>query len=430
MTRTCYVTSDLHVGDRGPLDDFCHDDVFAAWIDRIAGPDTVLVLNGDVIDFVQIPPLDLEPGLPSVLLWNQDQSLAKVGSAIDAHPVFFAALGRFCQAGGELRIVGGNHDLDMAWPRVRQTISAALGDPATLSFVVDRTEFAGVVIQHGHQATRENCPDNPSSFIHSTPNGAYLERVWGTDFVLEFFNSIHMKYEFANNVKPAVSLLIHGIRNRWLGWREFVRAIAFLARASIPGRAAVDAFLPGDDAHPEYLGLDDLFTDPEIAQIVRSAIGEIPADELADRSAALLTDELRRALAQAGPIELSAAQIGLGDDPTVSAAGADATLGIFRDSREIRAARDLVDQGARHVVFGHTHRIVDGDDLGNGALLFNPGTWIPFLDLRRDDVKARIAREGVTEALLGDASMYDTELRAVRVPESGRPELIELDTTH
>jgi hypothetical protein len=70
-------------------------------------------------------------------------------------------------------------------------------------------------------------------------------------------------------------------------------------------------------------------------------------------------------------------------------------------------------------VFGHTHKIVDG---GLRGRLFNPGTWIPHLDLRNDAVRQRIKAEGLTLAMLDDRSLYVTDRRAVHlVPRGDQP---------
>ncbi len=69
------------------------------------------------------------------------------------------------------------------------------------------------------------------------------------------------------------------------------------------------------------------------------------------------------------------------------------TLGVVRDGRDVRAAKErLAQRGVTHVVFEHTHGIVDGDL--DGAL-YNPGSWMPHLDLREPVFREKVKRYGV-----------------------------------
>src|SRR5581483_7406613 len=82
-------------------------------------------------------------------------------------------------------------------------------------------------------------------------------------------------------------------------------------------------------------------------------------------------------------------QVGTGlGDPDLSGDAAQATLGLFREDRELRATRArLTEPGITHVVFNHTHVIVDGALEGH---LYNPGTWLPRLDLSSPPVREKI----------------------------------------
>ena len=69
------------------------------------------------------------------------------------------------------------------------------------------------------------------------------------------------------------------------------------------------------------------------------------------------------------------------------------------------------------VVFGHTHEIVDGGLL-EGDLkgqLFNPGTWLPSLDLSLAYVREKIREDGLSLDMLKDPTLYTKARRAVRI---------------
>src|SRR5262245_15490410 len=236
-----YVVSDLHLGagDADPgLEDFDQDAVFVKWIETISRHGVTLFLNGDFVDFAQIPPFDVPDS--RLLLWTEESSLQKIQTAAQAHPECFGTLRRFVERGGKLQIIIGNHDLDFAWPAVQDYVrSTLLANPPNdaLGFTLTAERYHGVLIEHGHAFTPENAPRDPSDFIHEwpTPGGhitgstkRYLERVWGTDFLLSFYNAFERTHRYADKVKPTLSVLYHGIKNRWIGGNELVHLIVFL----------------------------------------------------------------------------------------------------------------------------------------------------------------------------------------------------------
>ena len=137
-----------------------------------------------------------------------------------------------------------------------------------------------------------------------------------------------------------------------------------------------------------------------------------------------LVDELNRAIAELEPQEQRLATLREPIevvDPHVAGGGAGggggakpgATLGLFREERELRAARDrLARPGITHVVFGHTHAIVDGE---LGGRLYNYGTWLPSLDLGAAHVQAKIAADGISLDVLRDPRLYTVDRRLVRI---------------
>lgn len=72
------------------------------------------------------------------------------------------------------------------------------------------------------------------------------------------------------------------------------------------------------------------------------------------------------------------------------------------------------------MVFGHTHELVDGAAL-EGDLrgqLYNPGTWLPNLDLSLAFVQEKIQKNGLSQDMLKDPKLYATARRAVRIDEN------------
>lgn len=410
MRERGYVIGDLHLGagPGDPLEDFRDDDVFADFCGRIAGPETTLLLNGDVIDFAQIPPFDVPK--PAHLLWAEPASVVKVEQAISGHPGFFAALAELIARGGRVRYLVGNHDLDVVWPAVQARLAAALGGPSRdqLVFEPGASRFHGVHVEHGHHFTPENCPREPLAFVHEHDGVRYLERVWGTDFMLQFYNELERTHPFADNVKPMLTVVWHGLRKGWIGGRTLARLFLFLKRRGVPWRAIVGATLAGRE-EVSGAAAAAAFEDPAWAEAVLDRV----------RTDDAFVDELNRGLAELEPGEhaLAADTAPVETAPPGAAPGerepAPTTLGLFREDRELRAARErLAGDGVTHVVFGHTHVPLDGALDGR---LFNYGTWLPSLDLKSPHVKAKIDREGLQLEHLRDDRLYTPDRRVVRI---------------
>ena len=124
------VISDLHMGS-GPVDDFEPEieKHLVAFLEEWRARDdaTELVINGDLLDFVQAPPYK-GPGLRdkakdgTPLCFTQDQSLQKLGAIHNDHKNGLQALGAFLAHRPENRVIllPGNHDADFYWPAVQE----------------------------------------------------------------------------------------------------------------------------------------------------------------------------------------------------------------------------------------------------------------------------------------------------------------------
>jgi len=267
--------------------------------------------------------------------------------------------------------------------------------------------------------TPENATNDAEAFIHEWPEGSgnrYLERVWGTDFLLQFYNDLERTYPFAGAVKPTVAVLYRGLRNRWVRAREVVRLVLFLKRRGIPLTALTSAVLA-----PKEAGFSDVLTafqedewedaitqrfneDPDFVAQVETEVKRLPENEQA-------------IVAIPKKVEVGAGA-GIAAEPGT-------TLGIFREDRELRAARArFAEPGVTHTVYGHTHVVVDGELEGR---LFNPGTWLPHLDLSSPAVKAKIQAHGLTLDMLQDPALYVADRQVVHIiPDPPRTAKVQL----
>ena len=274
---------------------------------------------------------------------------------------------------------------------------------ARLRFERRYSTFHGVLIEHGHEFTPENALEVPDIVTHEHEGRTYLERVWGTDFMLAFYNDLERKLPFADKAKPMLRVAYHGFRERWIRGGELVRLVLFLKRRGIPWRGIASSVLAPEEAVDRVLdGVDDDAWREMLEE--RRADDPAFADEIVAAVAALPPEEQAIIKARGG--------VAVGIPPTPSGPAPSATLGLFRDGREERAARERLGRtGITHVVFGHTHEVVDG--ALDGAL-FNPGTWVPSLDLRSPLVRAKAA-DGFTRELLSDPGLWTTDRRVVEI---------------
>jgi UDP-2,3-diacylglucosamine pyrophosphatase LpxH len=241
-TRYRAVVSDLHLGEGAALENFVQDGAFVTFLQELArrgsaaGGGAELILNGDIIDFLQIAPFQRGP-------WPRTAD--KLDATFRAHPAVFAELGRFVAQGHRLVLLVGNHDIELKFePLQRKLIEhVASGSAASSSRIVfpndaklEAARFQGaatgpfvyrvdgVHIEHGNQLD----PVNSFDFGQLVDAQQALSLPWGSRFVLSVFNEAAREYRYLDKVrsKAAAALLL------WCLDPE-------LARRLLPGFAAL-----------------------------------------------------------------------------------------------------------------------------------------------------------------------------------------------
>ena len=153
-----HVVSDLHLGGSIDFQIFDQSKELVALIDylKARGADHLgLVLNGDVVDFLaEDDPKYLDPN-------GAVRKLDRIFADLTFAPVW-QALSRFVSTEGrELIIVGGNHDVELSLPPVRQRLIEQLCGGASdargrITLATDGAGFActvrgtRVLFFHGH----------------------------------------------------------------------------------------------------------------------------------------------------------------------------------------------------------------------------------------------------------------------------------------
>ncbi|MCW5977852.1 MAG: metallophosphoesterase [Bryobacteraceae bacterium] len=438
-----FVISDLHLnmgrssGGLHPLEDFDCDDQLAAFLDLVSENNGDLILNGDWLDFLQLEPFvetgdywSLE-GVP--LAYRVGVALKKLATCLDRHTRHFGDLAAFLKRGGRVVVMQGNHDADWFFPSeeesrdfpVQTALRKALGSPdaEALRFVDTSIRVGTVHIEHGHQQCEPlNAFQNHPGIFHvdrrrSLTREFRLELLWGSRFVIEFFNPLEEKYHFADNLKPQERALWLGIRNGWVGGKTAAGFLRFLWGVGMP-LAAVAEVLEAAPTEPEALVerlrdeelkalfIDRMQNDREFRRELREALdAPVAEDENQFRNTA--RSEMGREVVV--PQEVT-------------------TLGIVRDRRELRQARELLKEaGVTAVIFGHTHHEIDGNTSGAPVPgYFNTGTWTPSLDLADQRVRERLRRQDFPLVALGDRSLFTSRLAYAEVTVSGDGSSVEL----
>ncbi len=216
--RQVIVISDLHwgLGERAPGHFDPYEDArwadewqrFLTTIDHTGGGATDLILNGDSFELWQSRRGDCENPDPEVGC-SEAESLSRFHVVARAHDRELRALGTFASSGNNrVVVIPGNHDAALLFPSV-----AAAAVKATAA-TTDRLQIAAagywlsadglIYAEHGHQSgldAANRFTRWPTPFL-DRPDGRYLQRPWGEQFVREFFNRYEDKYPILDNIEP------------------------------------------------------------------------------------------------------------------------------------------------------------------------------------------------------------------------------------
>ncbi|MBC8262521.1 MAG: hypothetical protein H8E47_00145 [Anaerolineales bacterium] len=396
------VISDLHLGagfvEQGnALEDFTLDTEFAQFLKNVSeesdaeGMECELILAGDIMEFLQVPSLDeFDPtkAYPSedYRFSSQEDSLKKVNLIIAGHPVFFAALRDFFNAANPLRratIIKGNHDVNLHWTAVQDRIREAVGVTGErrglLAFEERCISREGIYVEHGNQyADKVNCFDNFEE-PHDPSDEDQLVLVPGSRFVIDFFNDVERERYWIDGVKPITSLI----------WYGFAFDFAFAVKA--------------------------LITFLKVA-LIPLILGSLTLREKPDLSKTARKIEDPRDVQGLGIAKASAVTLARHEAAKVNSA--------LHQAAEAKSR----EEGARVVVFGHTHAPLS-EPLETGGLYLNTGTWVWVRDFSDED-------EAAWRELFNHPEKFTEHRRltCVRIDydEGGQPwgQLIELSGGH
>lgn len=415
-----YVISDLHLGSGSSIDNFKKDYEFSQFVDMVMKKKgSSLVINGDFIDFVQIPEGREKRSPFSKVGADEKESLHKLDLVIESHHVLFDALQKFVASDHRLIIIPGNHDIDLFWPSVQARIVKRLGNPNenNLKFELSgKLRIDEIYIEHGNQHYSDSCFENfTNPFIRDEKSGEMrLERSWATCFLEYFVDSLREKNPFVDNVKPITSLVWMGLRGEGLKTHSLnaYRLIRFMSAVGFPPMKTE----PGAPSKLSSIkaGLSALRLGP--FSVSRKELAEVLSSGLEEET-----------LSEREPEDN-----GFNYEPE-----SDCSLEMLsqRDDVLSNVARKLLsgDNGIDVVVFGHDHRFFSNEfdpraGGKKGKYYINTGTWIPMLFLSKETQKLnwhdlrneKLYKNNLTYALIRKRMGRATARLKVFNPDKGK----------
>jgi predicted phosphodiesterase len=368
------VLGDIHLhegSDRSASGDF------AALVDRTLseGPFR-LVLSGDVYDLAVAGTAPLAERLAAIDGW---------------HPAFHDALARLCRAGGDVVLVPGNHDAEMAEPAGRAFFEGRV--PGAQVSPWFHREPGSVHVEHGHQYDPDNTHPHPLA-SQGDPLGVLLTRR-----VLSRLGDLRLlRVAHATPIPILVQCFVgYGLRTpglvaryAWLGLRTVLRGARGFAAARDLGEARAEALAAERDLPASELRRLGALS-------ARSVLENRPATfrrMYLDRLFASLAMAAGGIAAALGLVRLSSA----GAIACAAAALMAATIlspnryvGLVHERLRAAAHRIAALTGAPRVVFGHAHQLHDdGTYLNTGSFGMPPRgaprTWV--------EIDGGVARHG------------------------------------
>ncbi len=422
---TRIILSDLHLGagffgGANPLEDFRHDREFHDFLlalrdeSESAGRPMDLIINGDFIEFLQVPAVPVSEYDPRAVYpeeayrtTTEADSVLRTELVIAGHRPVFEGLAAFLSERPRrtVTVIKGNHDILLHWPGVQWRIREALGATGPRAPLLTFAErfFCqdGVYVEHGNQY---GDPLNSLDDFENPVDPRHPDRLKmpvGSRFVIEFFNHVEAEKWWVDAVKPITALIAYGMVLEPL---FALKALAILLTA-IPGMI----FRPFVVGQGEPSPLDAVRADG-VEEVARRYADD--PDFRRSLDAALEAYLLGIVAASPAPAGMEGHRVGptrglewqrtirkfwerarrllhraVRAEPAPSAlleTGRRLSRG-FSDNL-VKVAQGIIQQqGVSLVVFGHTHEA--RLDVLEGGVYANSGTWTWWRDFSRANLE-------------------------------------------
>jgi UDP-2,3-diacylglucosamine pyrophosphatase LpxH len=391
------ILSDLHIGANNTASDNNLCRTFSATDDFITFLRTVseeseqhqreieLIINGDFLAFLQVPAVDTYNSRETYPVEafqdsSQEASLKRLKIIVDTNTAIFEALAGFIQVEGpqrRLTVIKGNHDMSLFWPgiknRLRELLGASGERASLLRFADEFVSREQIYIEHGHQRAEKMNGYQDSFDPRSEQDLTQLHYPAGSRFIIDFLNQAKEKWWFVDHVKPVTTLIWYAFK-----WNfDFAcQALASFIRHT-PALVVSNYQIGGQLPPSTELFLNRLEDPDQRQQLFRQYIDSVAFRQEFHRQVQQYLDDAtvdNRGETHWPFLDISA-------DPFV--------MGQEEQRRQHtmleQAARRIAGQeGAKVVVFGHTHYPTQ-QQLHDGSLYINTGSWIKDLSNAHPD---------------------------------------------
>jgi UDP-2,3-diacylglucosamine pyrophosphatase LpxH len=229
------IISDLHIGADTSLDIFHSHGELASFLNTLGKSPTKLIINGDFIDFLAVPPFDQ---------FNRTVAQEKIREIINAssNQILWLAFQSFLQANEQNRIdvLLGNHDVELVFEEVQVALRNVMVADETqqkhdliwfckdrLSHPQDKMGGVPIHIEHGFQYDPFNWYDREKLVLSASygKDGSTFELPIGSRLVYRTLNKLTPHHPFIPILKPepAVFWLLAALSLRAV--KEFLKPL-------------------------------------------------------------------------------------------------------------------------------------------------------------------------------------------------------------
>jgi len=411
--RRLFAISDLHIGGaEHPM--LGHPEVLVDFLERVAAIDASgpeLVVHGDFVDFLAESPYQA---------WTPDEAttLVKLRAIFARNEKVFDAFAKCAR--GRLTILLGNHDVELAYPKVREALFARLGTtPHNCLFVHSDEGYrvGDVFIEHGNRYDPWNAVefDELQKVLAAVGRGEAapaMQACPGSSLVEKVMNPLKERYHFIDLLKPEdkiVMLLLLAFEPEQLSDVKmmFHAVSAWLRQKVRPGGRRMRG---GEEELTQELR--DAFADE-----LRSLQGPVGTRSVRGPIIKGSSEGLANVLRDGRPVDPKrAAKLQLALCTKVAG---DVSFATADDSGDYTAAARAMTgrEGTRLVIMGHTHLARDVLFKANGGRYFNTGTWADLIRVDDGALRDRSADRGVFIEWL--RRLVTNDLAGIRVCSPG-----------
>ena len=445
-SRTIYVISDLHLGGvygkkpkaRGFRINTHVADLVEFVNSIAAGPQTELVINGDMVDFLA----ERVETSPSWSDFNFDPNVAcaKLQAIADRDRPFFDALRAFLDKGHRLTILLGNHDIELALPAVRRKLKEVIGVQVGHDYELihngEAYSVGDALIEHGNRYDPWNTVDHDGlrqiCSLHSRGQShekASFDPPAGSKMVARVINPIKEDYKFIDLLKPETDVAVPLLLALEPGYRSALMEVIPLKKQTLShgmdkdadpvfggdihagGSDTSEAFgsdisAGGDFGAPAQASNPDVDPEAALQKILADRLpgGAADFERRLEPAAGSTESDIGSDISTASFIDRTMGMIGLlksKDDQDVGrrmpallrslqALQPDRSFDLDNetDPNYTTAARKRLEGGFHYVLFGHTH-MPKKIELSPGCWYLNSGCWADLMRLPPDIITAK-----------------------------------------